>query len=79
MAGENIWTAFFAPKVLTASNTTKEDIRAAAEIFLKLLSSMIYTMTIAGAVIFALYFIINRILVRRIKKMTPAEVLKNRE
>lgn len=31
------------------------------------------------AVIFILYFIINHLLVRRIKQMLPAEVLKNRE
>ena len=30
-------------------------------------------------IIFGLYFLINRVLVRRIRKMTPAEVLKNRE
>ena len=31
------------------------------------------------ALVIVLYFIINHLLVGRIKKMTPAEVLKNRE
>ena len=31
------------------------------------------------AAVMALYFIINTLLVRKLKKMTPAEVLKNRE
>ena len=31
------------------------------------------------AVIIALYFVINAMLVRKIDKYTPAEVLKNRE
>ena len=31
------------------------------------------------AIIMAMYFLINALLVRRIDKVTPAEVLKNRE
>lgn len=39
----------------------------------------IWVYIVVYAVIFILYFIINHLLVRRIKQMLPAEVLKNRE
>ena len=39
----------------------------------------IWIYIIIYAAIFILYFIINNLLVRRIKHMLPAEVLKNRE
>ena len=40
---------------------------------------LIWVYIVVYAVIFILYFIINHLLVRRIKQMLPAEVLKNRE
>jgi putative ABC transport system permease protein len=39
----------------------------------------IYFFFIVYAVILALYFVINKILVKRLDKYTPAEILKNRE
>ena len=42
---------------------------------------MIYTLSIASAIIFCvvMYLVINKILVKRLDKFTPAEILKNRE
>lgn len=39
----------------------------------------VYFFVVVYAIILALYFLINKILVKRLDAFTPAEILKNRE
>ena len=75
------------------STLTKKQIKSAADIYVDLMQSFIvmiaggsldlsfepWTYVIIYAVVMLTYFVISTILVRRIDKVKPIEVLKNRE